>query len=332
MAIRIIRGDEPLTIGTVKVLMYGQPGAGKTSLGFSACNPILLDFDKRTYTAKNRKDALEITGWNDITDLMSQHSVLKPYQTIVIDTVGRCLDYLQAHLIENDLKLANRNGGLTLQGYGALKSSFTNWIRQLTTLGKDIVMIAHDREDKDGDTKIVRPDITGGSYSEVMKVADFVGYLYMGDQTHRILNFNPTDRWIGKNSANLNPLTVPNLDMEPDWFANIIAQMKSGLGGISEAQKQSVATLLTWKDAISNYGTLEEFNHAVAEIEAVGKPLSLQLWSILKSRADGFGFFWNKNDRAFEAHQPVANTVETPSKSANARSSSRKASTEEALV
>jgi len=62
------------------------------------------------------------------------------------------------------------------------------------------VLIAHDKEEGDADSKSVRPDITGGSYSEVMKVSDFVGYLAMSGKT-RVLDFNPTDKWVGKNPA-----------------------------------------------------------------------------------------------------------------------------------
>jgi hypothetical protein len=89
-----------------------------------------------------------------------------------------------------------------------LKNRFRQHVATLRSLGKDVLLIAHDKEDKDGDTRIVRPDIVGGSYGEVMKVADFVGYVYMSGKD-RILDFNPTDRWIGKNPAGWKPFVVP---------------------------------------------------------------------------------------------------------------------------
>ena len=44
--------------------------------------------------------------------------------------------------------------------------------------------------------------------AEQAKVADFVGYGYMSGKD-RILDFNPTDRWIGKNPGGWAPFKVP---------------------------------------------------------------------------------------------------------------------------
>lgn len=305
MALKIVSGSEPVTVKNVKILLYGEPGAGKTSLGFSAKNPLLLDFDHRTYTARNRRDAVELNTWSDALELTP--AILKNYDTVIVDTVGRALDMITLHLIEGDSKMANRNGALTLQGYGALKATFTNWMKFLTNINKDVVLIAHNREDKDGDNKIVRPDISGGSYSEVMKTVDFAGYLYMGDKKQRLLNFSPTSSSVGKNSANLDILTVPDLHTEPDWFGDVIDTMKRGLGGINAEYTKITGLLDEWRSTISDLETVGEINNIYKEVKTIGKPLSLQLWSLLKNRADALGLHYDK-----EAGQFISETAQQP--------------------
>ena len=43
--LRIVRATEPIPVDHPVLLLFGQPGIGKTSLAFSAKRPLLLDFD-----------------------------------------------------------------------------------------------------------------------------------------------------------------------------------------------------------------------------------------------------------------------------------------------
>jgi hypothetical protein len=110
----------------------------------------------------------------------------------------------------------------------------------LRGLGKDVLLIAHDKEDKDGDTRIVRPDIVGGSYAEVMKVADFVGYLQMSGKD-RVLDFNPTDRWIGKNPAGWAPFKLPPVAKAQEFMAELFDEGPEALGGCRKRRRASCA-------------------------------------------------------------------------------------------
>lgn len=46
MTLRITRSADPITVERLNVCIYAQPGIGKTSLGFTADAPLLLDFDQ----------------------------------------------------------------------------------------------------------------------------------------------------------------------------------------------------------------------------------------------------------------------------------------------
>ena len=84
--------------------------------------------------------------------LLSMRTCLS-IKTIVIDTAGKALDFMSAYIIKNEPKMAKRDGSLSLQGFGARKNMFINFLKQVSMMGKNLVFIAHEREDKDGEQK-----------------------------------------------------------------------------------------------------------------------------------------------------------------------------------
>ena len=94
--LKIVKASEPIVIKQIVTVIYGQPGIGKSTLGFTSKDPLLLDFDKGSYRAANRKDTVQIDSWKDITQITKKD--LDPYKTVIVDTAGRALDFLTAVL------------------------------------------------------------------------------------------------------------------------------------------------------------------------------------------------------------------------------------------
>lgn len=310
MSIKIIRATDPIVVKNVRVLIYGQPGLGKTSMAFTARTPLCLDFDKGSHRSKQRKDVLEIDQWADVMELMKDAAtLLAAYDTIIVDTVGRCLDIISQHLMRENYKLGNKNGALTMQGWGELKGVFGQWMRQLTLLGKDVILIAHDKEDKDGDTKYLRPDVQGGSYAEVMKTVDFAGYLQMVNN-QRNLNFNPTDRWIGKNAADLPVVSIPDFAEQPDYFARVIEHMKRSLSTTGTISAEVSDTVTTWRDTIDGFVQASEFNAILPQVNSMTGTVKVQVGALIKARREKLKIIYNKELGLFE--DPVRETAPAP--------------------
>ena len=73
--------------------------------------------------------------------------------------------------------------GADAAGFRVLKSDFTAWVRSVRAMRKGCSCWPTTRkEDKDGDVRVVRADVTGGSYGEIMKIADFVPFLRLGEE------------------------------------------------------------------------------------------------------------------------------------------------------
>jgi hypothetical protein len=305
--VKIVKGHEPITVEHPVTILFGEPGIGKTTLAYSASRPLLIDADQGAHRARNRRDTLQVTSWSDIEELSGAKSFLADYDTLVGDTVGRIVDLMAADIIDSTPKYGS-NGALTLQGYGVLKSRFATWLTRLRAMGKDVVLIAHHKEDKSGDVVIVRPDVTGGSYHEILKLADFVGFLSMQDK-RRVLDFNPTDRWVGKNPAGWPPFVIPPAAEATDFLAGLIAKGRAALGAISAEHAQALQVVEDWRTMLDGISTADECTRAISEAQAQPTAIATQLKRLLLDRATALGFTFNKAAKKFVGPEPEPEPV-----------------------
>lgn len=292
MSIAITKQDDTITVDTITMLIYGSPGCWKTSLGCTTDRPLVLDFDGGIYRTPFRKDSVRIATWDDILGLTADD--LAPYQTVVVDTVGRLLDALALYIIQQNPKLGRGTGALTLQGFGELKATYAAWLKALLSYGKDVLLIAHDREDKDNDSIIVRPDIQGGSYGEVFKRADAIGYMYRAAKGVT-LDFNPSDRWVGKNAGQLAAQLVPNFASVADYGAGLIRDIKATLNRMSQDNRQALDAVAQWKAKCEEATDAAAVNALVAAVGKLnGDPVTAQAKTLIAHRAAALNLTWEK--------------------------------------
>lgn len=267
MALKITRSSDPIKVERLNLCIYAPPGIGKTTLAYTAASPLLLDFDQGAHRAANRKDTVRVQSWADVADMKAED--LEPYATIVVDTAGRALDHLTADIIRRNPK-AGRGGALTLQGYGTLKAEFVAWIKMVNAFGKDVVLIAHMDEQRNGDEIIERLDVQGGSKGEIYKAADAMGRIVIRDGK-RLLNFSPTDAAFGKNPGQLEPLEVPHPDRDPEFLAKVMQSIKNKLNALTAEQAEAQKVLEGWRERIAGLGSAEDFNGALSEVKTAPK-------------------------------------------------------------
>lgn len=294
MALKITRAADPITVERLNVCLYAQPGIGKTSLAFTAETPLLLDFDQGSYRAANRKDVVQVADWRDVAGITADD--LAGYATVIIDTAGRALDVLASDIIRRNAKMG-RGGALTLQGYGQLKSEFVAFLKLVNGFGKDVVLIAHMDEQRNGDEIIERLDVQGGSKGEIYKAADAMGRIAIREGK-RVLNFSPTDAAFGKNPGQLEPLVIPHKDSpEFDGFlGSVIAKIKERLNTLTAEQQAAQAKLEALRLALADVEDADGINALIpqaAELNGAGK-------AMLHERATKLGLHGNKKTGQYE--------------------------------
>jgi len=288
--LKITKASEPIEVRTLTVCVYAPPGVGKTSMGFTAAKPLLLDFDKGAYRSQNRGDVVQIERWSDVASIAGDD--LKAYSTLVVDTAGRALDALSADIIAGNPKMG-RGGALTLQGYGELKSKFVAWIKLVRSFGLDVVLLAHSDEQRNGDDMIERLDVQGGSKNEIYKAADLMGRIYLSGGK-RTLNLSPTDTAFGKNPAQLPPLEVPNYATSPDFLAGVIAQTKTALNKQSEEHGKVAALQAEWKARIDEAATPEDFDALLGPVKESDPSVRENVKRLLSKAAKAKGWVFDK--------------------------------------
>lgn len=256
MSLKITRASDPITVERLNLCIYGQPGAGKTSLAFTSAAPLLLDFDQGAHRAAGRKDTVQVKAWGDVASITDTD--LADFRTIIVDTAGRALDCLATDIMRRNPK-AGRGGALTLQGYGTLKAEFVAFLKLLNGFGKDVVLIAHMDEQRNGDDIIERLDVQGGSKGEIYKAADAMGRVFVKGGA-RQLDFSPREGSFGKNPGQLDVLEIPHPDRAPAFLAGVIQSIKDRLNTLTGEQMEAQAALADWRDAIALLETADDFN------------------------------------------------------------------------
>lgn len=298
MALKITRSTDTITVDRLNVCIYGPPGLGKTTLAFTAAKPLLLDFDQGAHRAANRRDTVRVAKWEDVASMAAAD--LADYDTIVVDTAGRALDALTADIIRRNPK-AGRGGALTLQGYGTLKAEFTAWLKALNSFGKDVVLIAHMDEQRNGDEVIERLDVQGGSKGEIYKAADAMGRITIRNG-QRVLNFSPTDAAFGKNPGQLDPLDVPHPDRDPDFLAGVVQQIKDRLNSMTESQKEASVKLEKFRASLCDAEDAQGINGMIELAKDGGRTFK----ALLHDRATALGLEFDAEAGEYSKVQEAA--------------------------
>ena len=298
MALKITRATDPIRVERLNVCLYGQPGAGKTSLAFTASRPLLLDFDQGAHRAAGRKDTVQVHQWGDVAGIAAGD--LSEFDTIIVDTAGRALDCLSADIMRRDPK-AGRGGALTLQGYGKLKAEFVAFLKLLNGFGKDVILIAHMDEQRNGDDIIERLDVQGGSKGEIYKAADAMARLFVKGGT-RQLDFSPREGSFGKNPGQLDVLEIPHPDRDPAFLAGVVQAIKDKLNALTAEQAEVQGKLDKLRLALTDAEDAEGINALIESAKGAGKAGK----ALLHDRATSLGLAFDKGAGAYAAQQEAA--------------------------
>lgn len=292
----IIKSTDTFPKRPVVIVIYGTPGVGKTSLFNTSKNPILLDCDRGADRSINRQDTIMASNWQEV---LKDESEIKNYSTLGIDTAKAVLDdFLMNFVIEQDYKLKTNK----LKAYGAIGDEFKLFINKRRGEDIDIVVIAHVKEDKDGDVIKFSPDVTGQSKDLLLRIADQVGFVTMVNNKRSIM-FEPTDRTVGKNVARIQALEVPD-ESNPEFLNfmdTIIMRVKDAIQQQSEAQRLVVEKI---KELTNCIETLETPDCADAILEDINKQSKAQqsgLKTLLLKKCESIKITFNKDSKKFES-------------------------------
>ena len=198
----------------IRFLLAGFPGIGKTTLALSAPKPLLIDVDRGIdrVAARNRKDFTQPETYEELlNDLKGD---LGDYETLVFDTGGKLLDLMKPYVIKKDSKNGQKDGQtLSIKGYGAVGKEFQRLMDYaFYQLNKNVVVIFHAKEDKDGEATKLRILVEGSTKDNVWQPMDLGGFveMYNGKRT---IGFDNCERYYAKGTHGIKGIIdIPSLD------------------------------------------------------------------------------------------------------------------------
>lgn len=309
----LLKANEPMPERPVVIGYYGDPGTRKTSIAHTAENPLLIDFDRGVARSHGRKDVIIVDNWDEVLQY-EQQGLYKQYKTIIIDTAKAALDdFLMSYVVKQDYKMQKNK----LQAYGAIGDAFKLFLNNRRMDGCDVVLIAHTK--KDEDRKMLIPDVTGQSYQLMLRVSDMIGFTSVKNGAATI-QWNPTDETVGKNTANLAEMPVPDKN-DPafkTFLTDIIAQVKKSLVEMTEEQRKAIEQSEQYQEKIAADHTPESLTKLLHEINELPDHLKIPLKKLVSGRAKDLGFVANTQTKAFEKSAP-AKEEKTESKEAEVK-------------
>lgn len=202
----------------IRMLIAGFPGIGKTTLALSAPKPLYIDVDLSAERINREvlnmaegvtqpRDYKELRqdlgiGFSE-TELATVKNVLSAYQTIVVDTGGKLLTIMGQYGRSIEPKYGQRDGSLSLKGYGWLGKEFQRFLDHcIYQLDKNIVIVFHTVEEKDGDDTKLRIKAEGSSKNSVWEVMDLGGFMEMRG-AQRTIGFSNCERYFAKGTRGI---------------------------------------------------------------------------------------------------------------------------------
>lgn len=279
------------------MIIYGSPGVGKTTLALSAPDPILIDFDGGVSRVKAQHRQLTIvcdTYEGVLKDLESPE--VAACQTIIIDTGGSFVTYLQDWAMRTNTVNKQKNGAISRKGFGAVKSEFirfTSYLKDI--LKKNVVYVFHSQEqaDKDGNPQ-QRLMCEGAARNIVWTPCDFGGYLQM-ISADRVICFSPEQEFFAKGCHGITgryPIPKLGANDKNDFLTRLFEQAKANIAAETEAftpqKEQYEKTLAEAQDIVDGVVDAESANKAV--------DLLLRLDHALTSKRDSSAMLKDKTD------------------------------------
>lgn len=306
----IKKSTELVIPATVKMMIYGQAGMGKTTLALSAPKPLLLDFDngvKRVNMAHLENiDTVQVEDWKEIQTLLQQQQAeLAPYQTIVVDTIGKMMDYIITHCCGTRQP--------QIKDWGRINQEFTWFTRALSSLNKHIVFVAHRDSRKEGDETVFIPSLREKSYNSIVTELDLLGYLEMksdrGVQS-RTITFDPTSRNDGKNTCNLPSVmqvpTILNGKAEPtaanDFIVQKVINPYLAMLKVKEEERKRyealVAKIEEDVNLITDANSANEFASHINDYEHIGSSKA-KARSLFGAKVKELGLVYNSETKTY---------------------------------
>lgn len=289
------------------MIISGLPGVGKTTLALSAPDVLLIDADEGMARVKpsHRRDSSMCKTYEEL--LADIKAAEGNYKTLVIDTCGALIELLKDWAVRTDPKASKTSGGISLQGFGVVKSEFIRLSAELRRKF-NVIFLFHESKDKNGDEVFFDIVCEGAAKTLVWQPADLGAHLHIING-ERYLGFTPTMNYNAKAAYGIRGLVkVPELTDgdENNFLTRLFEQVKkniaeesAALAPMKEKYEEAMAAGRLVLDALN---APEDVKGVVDAIKGIEHSLTSEkeLLAAVKEKLTELGIVYNKETKEYE--------------------------------
>lgn len=288
----------------IRMLIAGYPGIGKSTLALSAPNPLHIDVDFGIdrIEPRHRKDYIQPSSYDEILNDLTPENV-NGFDTLVFDTGGKLISLMSLWAIKKDPKYGQRDGSLSLKGYGFVGKEFVRLMDFcFYELQKNIVIVFHATEEKDGDNTRLRIKVEGQTKNNVWEPMDLGGFveIYGNDRT---IGFSNCERYFAKGTRGISGIrkiprltpTSPN-DFLTKLFAeyNAISTKEAEQNAADQAAYE--AAMAEGRAIVDTITDADTANAAMPSIKSIKHALTSEkeVGVVFNAKIKACGLFYDK--------------------------------------
>ncbi len=288
----------------IRMLIAGYPGIGKSTLALSAPNPLHIDVDFGIdrIEPRYRKRYIQPASYQEILDDLTPINV-QDFDTLVFDTGGKLISLMSLWAIKKDVKYGQRDGSLSLKGYGFVGKEFVRLMDYcFYELQKNIVIVFHATEEKDGDNTRLRIKVEGQTKNNVWEPMDLGGFVEMYGKD-RTIGFSNCERYFAKGTRGISGIRkIPALTpMSPNDFLTQLFEEYNHKSADEVAkaatdQQAYEAAMVEGSAIIASIADADSANAAMAPYKAIKHALtsSKELSAAWNEKIKALGLFFDK--------------------------------------
>lgn len=302
----MIRNPNEIQEGTKKIrmLIAGYPGIGKSTLALSAPRPLHIDVDFGIdrIEPRYRKPYIQPKSYDEILEDLTPLNV-KDFDTLVFDTGGKLISLMSQWAIKKDVKYGQRDGSLSLKGYGFIGREFQRLMDYcFYELDKHIVVVFHAIEEKDGDNTRLRIKVEGQTKNNVWEPMDLGGFVEI-QGNNRTIGFSNCERYFAKGTRGIHGVwQVPELgpDKPNDFLTRLFAQYNAlsaaEVAQNAEEQEAYEAAMAKGREIVAGITDADSANAAMSKIKAVNHALTSkkEVNAAFNAKIKELGLFYDK--------------------------------------
>ena len=302
----MIRNPNEIQEGAKKIrmLIAGYPGIGKSTLALSAPPPLHIDVDFGIdrIEPRYRKPYIQPKSYDEILEDLTPLNV-KDFDTLVFDTGGKLISLMSQWAIKKDVKYGQRDGSLSLKGYGFIGREFQRLMDYcFYELDKHIVVVFHAIEEKDGDNTRLRIKVEGQTKNNVWEPMDLGGFVEI-QGNNRTIGFSNCERYFAKGTRGIHGVwQVPELgpDKPNDFLTRLFAQYNAlsaaEVAQNAEEQEAYEAAMAEGREIVAGITDADSANAAMSKIKAVNHALTSkkEVNAAFNAKIKELGLFYDK--------------------------------------